>query len=231
MYTLEHRDSDTPYLFANFAVTLDGKVASTASPYWPIASRLDFEVVEELRAQADVLIHGKTTALEHRHADFLNKPDFADKRTKFGKQQPYVYMVISGHADTALAQHVSSDGPTRAIVVTTKQSRVDDLALPKNVEVWRIGETEVDLPELRRKLADDGLRSALVEGGPTLFGSFVADDLIDELFLTVSPKLLGMGQLSLLEGTRFTPEAVPALRLIESHTEKDELYLRYSFRN
>jgi riboflavin-specific deaminase-like protein len=229
MYTLKFKSSQNPYCIANFAITLDGKVASTTSPYWPIASRLDFEVVEELRAQVDVLIHGKTTALEHRHVDFLNKPEFHELRARYGKANPYAYVVVSGHADTALVQHVSSIGDTKAIVATTSQAVIDESALPENVEIWRCGEREVDLHELCARLKEHNLNAALVEGGPTLFGSFVSAHLIRELFLTLSPKLLGKGQLSLVEAAQFMPDQVPELALLESRTEGDELYLRYSF--
>jgi riboflavin biosynthesis pyrimidine reductase len=61
-----------------------------------------------------------------------------------------------------------------------------------------------------------------------LFGSFVSDHLIRELFLTISPKLLGKGQLSLVENAQFMPDQVPELKLLETHQEGDEMYLRYS---
>jgi riboflavin biosynthesis pyrimidine reductase len=57
----------------------------------------------------------------------------------------------------------------------------------------------------------------------------VSAHLIRELFLTLSPKLLGKGQLSLVEAAQFMPDQVPELALLESRTEGDELYLRYSF--
>jgi 2,5-diamino-6-(ribosylamino)-4(3H)-pyrimidinone 5'-phosphate reductase len=228
MYTLDFESSENPYYIANFAITLDGKVASTTSPYWPIASKLDFEILEELRAQVDVMIHGRTTALEHRHVDYLNLSKFKELRAKYGNTGPYAYIVVSGHADTSLVQHISSVGDTKAIIATTDQAAIDENALPANVEVWRCGENEVDLGLLSEKLKEHGYRTALVEGGPTLFGSFVSDHLIRELFLTISPKLLGKGQLSLVENAQFMPDQVPELKLLETHQEGDEMYLRYS---
>jgi riboflavin biosynthesis pyrimidine reductase len=52
--------------------------------------------------------------------------------------------------------------------------------------------TAEDLPLLLARLREDyGVRSVLCEGGPTLNAHLLAADLVDELFLTLSPKLLG----------------------------------------
>ena len=45
----------------------------------------------------------------------------------------------------------------------------------------------------RRLRADHGVRSLLCEGGPTVFGALLTEGLVDELFLTLAPKLVGGG--------------------------------------
>ena len=42
-------------------------------------------------------------------------------------------------------------------------------------------------------LADDGVQSLLLEGGPTLASSFLAADLVDKVMLFVAPVLAGDG--------------------------------------
>jgi len=49
------------------------------------------------------------------------------------------------------------------------------------------------LDEELRALAADGVRSLLLEGGPTLAASFLAADLVDKLLVFVAPKLAGEG--------------------------------------
>jgi 5-amino-6-(5-phosphoribosylamino)uracil reductase len=52
----------------------------------------------------------------------------------------------------------------------------------------RVGD---DLPRLMAELNDRGVRSVLCEGGPTLNSFLFAAGLVDELFLTMNPKLVG----------------------------------------
>ena len=59
-------------------------------------------------------------------------------------------------------------------------------------EVWRLpGRRAVDLGALARRLADAGITSVLVEGGPTLHGALSDDGLVDEIRLFLAPMILG----------------------------------------
>ena len=97
--------------------------------------------------------------------------------------------------------------------------------------VWVVGETAVDLPAARQRLHDAGHAALLCEGGPTLFGCLLDEGLVDELFLTISPRLFGR-QLDdqrkpLVDGVDLAgrPLDLLGLRRHESH-----LFLRYATR-
>jgi len=85
-----------------------------------------------------------------------------------------------------------------------------------------------------KKLADDfykkGYRNVLVEGGPTLLGSFLKEHLLDEIFLTIAPKIFGSktgATLTLVEGILFPPNKIKNLQLLSVKQVKNELFLRY----
>lgn len=85
-----------------------------------------------------------------------------------------------------------------------------------------------------KKLAADfykkGYRNVLVEGGPTLLGSFLKENLLDEIFLTITPKIFGTKKsatLTLVEGTLFPPEKIKRLQLLSVKQVNSELFLRY----
>lgn len=82
----------------------------------------------------------------------------------------------------------------------------------------------VDLGQLLRALREDGVRALLCEGGPTLHGSLEAAGLVDELFLTLAPKLVGSGAPTMVEGE--LPE-VAELQLAWLLEEDGELFARY----
>lgn len=81
-----------------------------------------------------------------------------------------------------------------------------------------------DLSALLRDLRGEGVRALLCEGGPRLHGSLQALGLVDELFVTVAPKLVGAGAPGLLEGE--LPE-VAELELVWLLESGGELFARY----
>jgi riboflavin biosynthesis pyrimidine reductase len=90
----------------------------------------------------------------------------------------------------------------------------------------------MDLREALRSLkATNGVNGLLVEGGPRLNHSLISQNLADELFLTISPKLLGglPGEaLTMLEGNLLPAETRPAPELLSVYLAGSELFLRYS---
>jgi riboflavin biosynthesis pyrimidine reductase len=101
--------------------------------------------------------------------------------------------------------------------------------LDKRLVVVESGpEGRVDLPALLRSLRGEGVRALLCEGGPTLHGSLQAEALVDELFLTIAPKLSGGGvPPRILEGE--LDDVIP-LELAWLLEEDGELFARYSRR-
>jgi riboflavin biosynthesis pyrimidine reductase len=83
----------------------------------------------------------------------------------------------------------------------------------------------VDLAALLRSLREEGVGALLCEGGPTLHGALQAAGLVDELFLTIAPKLVGGEAPRIIEGG-----ALPGIAELELAwlLERDgELFARY----
>lgn len=178
-----------PYFYTNFVQTLDGKVQVKAPGYWPIGSRKDYEVLTELRAYADCLIHGKNLYNEFGEITkkSLDKKEFKALRKKLGKNPELPY-IVGIH----------------------------------------------DLKKLVQQLNSKGYQQILVEGGPTLLGSFLKENLIDEIFLTIAPKIYGTETgktLTLVEGYLFPPKSTKKLKLLSVKPFNDELFLRYLVEN
>lgn len=88
-----------------------------------------------------------------------------------------------------------------------------------------------NLSELTLQLHEKGYQHVLVEGGPTLLGSFLKENLLDEIFLTIAPKIYGTENLTtktLVEGILFPPKHIKKLKLISVKKLENELFLRYS---
>lgn len=202
------RISHRPFFYTNFVSTIDGKVQVIENPtdYWPIGSKTDYQTLIELRAYADVLIHGKNTALSHRTVDSIGTKSFKDLRKKIGKKKDLLYIVMSNRPSSKLYKQLENKHGIIAQIMSS------------------------DLVSLSRLLYNQGHKHILVEGGPHVLGSFLKHDLIGEVFLTIAPKIFGNeenGTLTMSEGYLFPPDEIKKFNLISVKKVKDEVYLRY----
>ena len=82
------------------------------------------------------------------------------------------------------------------------------------------------------RLAERGIRSLLLEGGPTTNAAFLAADAIDELYWTIGSRLLGTDALPMIapiRGDSPWAEQPREGQLVSVHRSGDELVLRYRF--
>ncbi|HWO47374.1 MAG TPA: dihydrofolate reductase family protein [Solirubrobacterales bacterium] len=113
-----------------------------------------------------------------------------------------------------------------AVMIGAGTKRVERYAdLDKRLVVVRSeGGEPADLPALLGSLREEGVRAVMCEGGPTLHGSLQAEGLVDEIFLTIAPKLSGGEAPRILEGA--LPEVVE-MELAWLLEEDGELFARY----
>jgi riboflavin biosynthesis pyrimidine reductase len=113
-----------------------------------------------------------------------------------------------------------------AVMIGAGTKRVERYeGLVKRLVVVRSHEGELaDLGKLLAELREDGVRSVMCEGGPTLHGSLLAEGLVDELFLTISPKMSGGQAPRILEGPL---PGVVGMELVWLLEEDGELFARY----
>lgn len=196
-------------IYANFVETFDGVVAL---PLVPRSNRIvadeseaDLFVMALLRACADAVIVGSHTLLaspKNRWTAASAYPaaagDFAELRRRLRLREEPEVVVLSRNRE------IESEALGDRLVV---RSDVNDA-----------------VSELRKR----GRRRILCEGGPTLFGSMLADGVVDELFLTVSPVAGGAG-LRLIEGRSLLPDTRLAATLSGVRRHGSHLFLRYVF--
>jgi 2,5-diamino-6-(ribosylamino)-4(3H)-pyrimidinone 5'-phosphate reductase len=104
-------------------------------------------------------------------------------------------------------------------------------ALRPLVTLVELGNSEVDVVRLLDWLARErSCRVVLSEGGGVLNASLFAARAIDELYLTIVPRILGGSNApTLVEGDGFEPDAIPDARLVNVEPIEDELFLVYAF--
>lgn len=230
-----------PRLYANFVTSLDGVTALPrlvqSSHLIAAGSEHDRFLMGLLRACADAVLVGAGTLRASpqtrwtpEHAYPPATALYAELRRRRGRppQPPLAVLSGSGRIDP---QHPGLG--ERTIVLTSEQGAAQlGRRLPSSAAIVPLG----DQPPLDPALAVEALRAGshrliLCEGGPTLFGSLVDADLVDELFLTLSPALAGHGgadaRLSLLEGAELLPGRALAATLLTLRRTGSHLFLRY----
>jgi riboflavin biosynthesis pyrimidine reductase len=162
---------------------------------------------------------------EHAHPDrpfvAMNFVATVDGRATIeGRSGP-----IGSDADTAMMVALRNRFDAVMIGAGTKRVEGYDKIASRLVVVESGPEGRADLPALLRSLREEGVRALLCEGGPTLHGALQAAGLVDELFLTIAPKLSGGGvPPRILEGE--LGEVIP-LELAWLLERDGELFARY----
>ncbi len=133
-------------------------------------------------------------------------------------------MVISRSGDVPFEIPLFDD-PTVSVIVYAPASATVPACAADVIrhEIPSDGDLVAVMRSLRR---DHDVRSLLCEGGPALFNSLLAQGLVDELFLTLAPALVGGGERGITVGAALA-EMQP-MRLAWALESDGSLFLRYT---
>jgi riboflavin-specific deaminase-like protein len=213
-----------PYLGINMVSSLDGK----ATLDWRtkgLSTDVDRRLFHHLRTQADAVMVGAGTAREERYGRMTKNDELRQKRANEGLVPDALAVVVSGRLHLPPDLPLLNEPEQRVVIATASEEEIPGVT--GAVEYARVGD---DLPRLLAYLHEEhGVRSVLCEGGPTLNSFLFASGLVDELFLTLNPKILsGASALTIVAGRELVEPSEPDLVSVAEH--EGELYTRWRFR-
>ena len=231
-------------VYANFVSSIDGIVAlegGTAASGGIISGRneMDRFVMGLLRAFADaVLVGAGTVRAEGRKAMWTSEyvfpaatEAFTTLRRSLQREKTPRLVIVTARGDLEPSQRSLQVG---ALVLTTMAAAPRlRKALPQATEVRAVSDGDsVGIDEIFATLQAEGYRTILTEGGPHLFGQLVARHRVNELFMTVSPKLVGRHDRSfgLIRGVDFG-RTFKGGQLLSVRRADSYLFLRYALEN
>ena len=205
---------ERPHVAFNFVCTLDGRAAVDGSSR-ALGSPADLEQLLTLRAAADAVLIGPGTVRAEGYGRLVGE----ERRSP-----PPLAVLVSRSFDVPweAGLFAAADQP---VVVYGPAGAAEPPAVAAPLEVVRL--EDVSFAAALSDLHARGVRRLLSEGGPTLFRAFLAEGLVDELHLTLSPLITADAeQLGIVSGGRL-PD--PARFALQSVREADgDVFLHYA---
>jgi riboflavin biosynthesis pyrimidine reductase len=238
-------------VIGNFVSTLDGVVSyqlpgKSGGGEISGFDEADRFIMGLIRASADAVMMGagtfQATSRDHLFVAAQVYPEARDLYARYRseilqKKSPPLHVVVSGSGRMDLTRAAFHTPGIRTLIVTTPPggeflAAQNAGSLPSTEVRVLAGPSIAPAAILELLRAEFGVSLLLHEGGPTLFGNFLADACLDELFLTVASQVAGRAtpsaRPSFITGVEFAPETAPWVDLVSVKQRKNHLYLRYS---
>lgn len=177
-----------------------------------------------LRGLADVVVVGAGTARAEDYGPVVRVPDAAARARRGQAPTPRLALVTgSGRIDPGARVVADPDHPPLVLTTAEGATRIEDRGVAAEVVV--LGEGDRVAPDAALgALRERGLTRVVLEGGPTLNATWLAAGLVDELFVTVAPTLVGREGPGIAGATGAAPLD---LVLHELRVHGSEVVLRY----
>jgi 5-amino-6-(5-phosphoribosylamino)uracil reductase len=236
------RDNSRPYITSNFVMGLDGRVSFRELPGKAGGREVsrspeDRWLMDFFRVHHDAQLMGASTLRDEKGPDGLGwtyavkDEDLRRYREQTLKLGPQRVLILSGSGEIDLNFRVFRSPDVEPWIITASagkgsiEGRLEKLGRIATVKIVTVGEGSiVDIGNAVRVLRrDHGIHTLLCEGGPTLYGEMLKDNLVDEEFRTISMQILGtstkpdLQRPSAYGNATFLPETAPWFRLISMH--------------
>lgn len=224
-----------PRVLVNFASSVDGKInpapGQRHGKFMMSRHREDFRRMVALRAQADAILIGASN-LRADNPDLAIPADERASRRARGAPEPARIVVTTVGEGLTREQRMfdpALGGPS--IVLHAPAMPAECRArLGAVAELVQFAGERVAMPDVLTWLAGRGVRTLLCEGGGALVAQLFAARAVDDLYLTLVPRVLGGARApTLAGGPGFAPDEIPDPKLASLERLGDELYLRYEF--
>lgn len=211
----------------NMAASIDGKIAQKARGPIKLGSAYDSRRMAEIRAEHDVVINGATTFQAHPFPLHISAKDLCKKRLRKGWPEQPVSAIVSSML--AIPRHTpwEKSKAERWVFCGAKASyKVQKELELAGVRVVRSKSLRPTPREILKAFQSAGLERVLLEGGGEFNASFLEKKLVDRIYLTLAPLLLGGAESpTFFEGRGL--KHFQRMRLKQCRNRKGELYLIY----
>ncbi|EGG41754.1 deaminase-reductase domain-containing protein [Candidatus Nitrosarchaeum limnium SFB1] len=215
-------EKSRPHVILSAAISIDGKIASRSGDS-KLSSQIDKVRLHKLRSKVDAILVGKNTVQR-------DDPLLTVRYTK-GKNPIRIILDSQGTIPINSKILQTCDKVPTIIAVSRKISNENLKKLNKfPVEIIMSGENLVNIKSLMTSLSKRKIKTILVEGGGTVNWQFIQNKMFDEIFITISPFIIGgTDAVTFVQGKGFDKIIKsPKLRLNSIKKLENYLVLHYT---
>ncbi|MBI2711674.1 MAG: dihydrofolate reductase family protein [Bdellovibrio sp.] len=210
------------FVFSNLATSIDGKIGTQERGFFLLGTKEDHKQMLRLRKKSDAVLIGASTLRSFK------KPIKIPNR----KHQPLNVLFSSQLQGISPEWEYFRDPQTqRVLFITTPLDPKRTKAFEKSSEIVVLQKNSRKSPvalQMMRNLEKRGIHRLLVEGGGGLMWEFVRGNWLDEIHLTLTPRIVGGSKApTLVDGVGFRPSDVLGLQLKKVKRLGNELFLIY----
>jgi len=175
-----------PLVTVSYAQSVDGSIATRNREQLRLSGQQSMVVTHRIRAVCDAIVIGINTLL-------IDNPLLTVRLAEGPNPQP---IVLDSHLRIPLQARLLERTDHRcwlACTDTCASERIDAIE-SRGGEVIRCRhdrQGRVDLPHMLQQLGERGIRSLMVEGGGQVITSFIEARLVDQMIITIAPRLVG----------------------------------------
>jgi 5-amino-6-(5-phosphoribosylamino)uracil reductase len=222
-----------PNVTVILAMSADGKIATFKKSPARFGSKTDLKHLERQIAASDAVLFGADTLRAYGTTLTISHPDLLEHREHLGKVLQPLHIVITQTANLNPEIRFFKQ-PVRRWLLTTSQgasfwrNRLEFEQILVFEENLNNPQEQVNLVTALEHFATIGIEKLAVLGGGTLVAAMIELNLVDELWLTVCPLILGGTKApTAVAGAGFTEDLAPRLELLEVQTIDQEVFLHY----
>jgi riboflavin-specific deaminase-like protein len=220
---------ELPYVLMNMAMSVDGKISTRHRESITLGTSQDRLLMDKIRAQVDAVIIGSGTLKADGFPLLVRNAEIRRWRTDRGLPSHPVNVLLSRTLDIPARKKFFSHPESKKIVYTSRLAEpAQRRKFEKYAEVVLVPARISYLKYVLTDLANRGFKKVLLEGGGELNYSFFHAGLVNEIYLTITPRIIGGGKApTVVDGKGFLKHNHIELKLRSVKRIGDELFLRY----
>ncbi|MDE0301352.1 MAG: dihydrofolate reductase family protein [Candidatus Poribacteria bacterium] len=219
-----------PHVFLNMAMSIDGKISTRDGTGPRFTGTADEVRLREIRTHADAILVGAGTIISD-DPTFTEDGIYKDERVQRGLSPQPIKVVVSGSGSVPESARMFEPNGAPALVFTTTRIPSNRKKMLDNAAdaVHIVGDDEVDFTQIVELLGRDyNVKNLLIEGGGQVNFAMFREQLIDEVYLTLCPRVIGGRDVPTpVEGAGFDFIDLIELELLDHRIVEGENFLHY----